>query len=77
MNESHIADVWLTLKEFLDKKHIELAAERYVDLLADYGTSDQVFQECLGNESTLDAAINYYLDVEEYDTFDDEEEWDE
>ena len=77
MNESHIADVRLTLKEFLDKKHIELAAERYVDLLADYGTSDEVLQECLGNESTLDAAINYYLDVEEYDTFDDEEDWDE
>jgi hypothetical protein len=77
MDESIISDVWLTMKEFLDKKHIELAAEKYIDLLADYGVSDETLTECLGAEANLDQAINYYLDVEDYDTYDDEEdEWD-
>ena len=77
MEESQIVDVWLMMKEFLDKKHIELAAEKYVDLLADYGASDETFQECLGSDVHLDAAVNYYLDIEDYETYDDEEdEWD-
>ena len=77
MDESIISDVWSTMKEFLDKKHIDMAAEKYVDLLADYGVSDQTLTECLGTEAHLDQAINYYLDVEDYETYDDEEdEWD-
>jgi len=75
MDESIISDVWSTLKEFLDKKQIELAAEKYVDLLADYGVSDETLTECIGTEAHLDQAINYYLDVEDYDTYDDEDEW--
>ena len=35
MNEEQIAEVWITFKEYLDKKHVEMAAERYVDLLAE------------------------------------------
>ena len=75
MDESIISDVWSTIKEFLDKKQIELAAEKYVDLLADYGVSDETLTECIGTEVHLDQAINYYLDVEDYDTYDDEDEW--
>jgi hypothetical protein len=37
MNEEQISDIWTMFKEYLDKKQIELAAEKYVDLLADYG----------------------------------------
>ena len=77
MDESIISDVWSKMKEFLDKKHIDMAAEKYVDLLADYGVSDETLTECLGTEAHLDQAINYYLDVEDYETYDDEEdEWD-
>ena len=77
MDESIISDVWSTMKEFLDKKHIDMAAEKYVDLLAEYGVSDETLTECLGTEAHLDQAINYYLDVEDYETYDDEEdEWD-
>ena len=35
MNEEQIQEVWTLFKEYLDKKHVETAAERYVDLLAD------------------------------------------
>jgi hypothetical protein len=75
MNEEQIADVWMLFKEYVDKKHIEMAAERYVDMLADYGLSDLAFQELTGNDTVLDTAINYYLEVDD-DVHDDEEEED-
>jgi ferritin len=74
MDESQIADVWMMFKEYLDKKHVEMAAERFVDLMADYGTSDEIFQDLLGTDKDLDAAINYYLDIDFNDN-DDEEDW--
>ena len=78
MNEEQIQEFWLMFKEYLDKKHVEAAAERYVDMLADYGISDEAFQECFGADSNLDEAIRYYLDIDEIDTLDEEEdEWDE
>ena len=40
MDESQIVDIWTLFKEYTDKKNIEIAAERYVDLLADYGVDD-------------------------------------
>jgi len=74
MNEDQIADVWMMFKEYLDKKHIEMAAERFVDLLADYGISDETFQELLGTDAQLDSAINYYLELDDEETYEDEEE---
>ena len=35
MNEEQIAEVWTLFKEYLDKKQVEIAAERYIDMLAD------------------------------------------
>ena len=77
MDESQIADVWTTLKEYLDKKHFEMAAERYVDLMADYGVSDEILKDCFGHCVNLDNAIKYYLDIDTGDGYEDEEEWDE
>ena len=77
MNDEQIADVWMMFKEYLDKKHVEMAAERFVDLMADYGVSDQSFTELLGTDATLDNAISYYLDLDEDEVFEEEDEWDE
>jgi hypothetical protein len=74
MNESHISDIWTMFKEYVDKKQIDLGAEKYVDLLADYGVSDETFKEVIGTDANLDEAISYYLDL---DNDDDEDEWDE
>ena len=76
MNEENIADIWSLFKEYVDKKQIDVVAEKFVDLLADYGTSDETFKESLGVDGTLDEAIHYYLDIDSEVT-DDEEEWDE
>jgi len=75
MNEENIADIWTLFKEYLDKKQIEIVAEKFIDLMADYGVSDQILKEVMGHDATLDEAIHYYLDLDNID--DDEEEWDE
>ena len=76
MNEDHISDIWTMFKEYVDKKQMDLVAEKFVDLLADYGVSDETFKESLGSDSTLDEAIYYYLDLDN-DDVNDEEDWDE
>ncbi len=65
LNESQIGDIWLIFADYIDKKQLEVAAERYVDLLADYGVSDRVMQSAMGVDHTLDQAIEYYLDEED------------
>ena len=77
MNEEQIADIWTLFKGYCDKKQIDIVAEKFVDMLADYGISDEVLKEALGTDSDLDAAIQYYLEIDGDDWHDDEEEWDE
>ena len=75
MESSQIVDTWNLFKENTDKKHLETVAERFIDLLADYGTSDEAMKDSLGVCDYLDAAINYYLDIEDELTADDDD-WD-
>ena len=72
MDESQIVDTWTLFKEYIDKKNIEIAAERFVDMLADYGVDDHTLTQALGTDNNLDAAINYFLDVEEENYADDD-----
>ena len=77
MNEEQITEVWSLFKEYLDKKQIEIVAEKYVDLLADYGTSDETLKEALVIDSLLDDAIGYYLEIDADAFVDgDDNEWD-
>ena len=62
MDGSQIIEFWQVFKEYLDKKHIETVAERYVDLCADFGTDDEAFRDALGSDNELDKAIGYYLE---------------
>jgi len=74
MDESQIVDLWTLFREYLDKKQsIETLAERFVDMLADYGTSDEALRNALGSDSYLDVAIGYYLDLDS-DLYDDDDE---
>ena len=75
MTDDQIAEIWNLFKNYLDKKQIDLAAEKYVDLLADYGTDDIVLKEVLGTDRYLDSAIQYYLELgadDEDDDFEDD-----
>jgi len=67
LNETQIGDIWLNFVEYLDKKQLENVAERYIDLLADFGVSDKVMKGAIGIDDTLDQAISYYLDDEDED----------
>jgi hypothetical protein len=73
LNEQQIGDIWVFFSEYIDKKQLEAAAERYVDLLADFGVTDRIMQAATGVEPTLDQAIEYYLDEED----DEDEDYDE
>ena len=77
MDESQIVDVWMIFKENIDKKSIEITAERYVECCADYGATDEHFTNALGNDNDLDDAISYYLDLDNDPDDDDLDEWDE
>ena len=76
MTDNQISDIWLFFKEFIDKKEMEVAAEQYIDLLADFGIKDKVLEGARGADADLDAAIEYYLedDVEEDSGYEDYEE---
>ena len=76
MNENQIADIWMLFKEYLDKKTQDVAAERFVDLLADYGISDSTIRAAAGFDDMLDDAISYYLDQDVDDTDEEEQDYD-
>ena len=76
LNETQIGDIWMLFADYVDKKQLEVAAERYIDLLADYGVSDRTLQGATGVDGTLDSAIEYYLDEPESDDDEDYRELD-
>lgn len=73
MKEEQIVEIWTLFKEYIDKKALDIVAEKYVDLLADYGTDDFILKDAIGADSDLDNAIGYYLDIDNTDN----SEWDE
>ena len=65
MEGSQIVEIWQFFKEYFDRKQpVELIAEKFVDLMADYGVGDDQFQDALGADDNLDKTIQYYLDEE-------------
>jgi hypothetical protein len=75
LNETQIGDVWLNFVEYLDKKQLETVAERYIDLLADFGVSDRTMQNATGVDEILDQAIAYYLNEDESAAEDEDEDY--
>lgn len=73
MNENQIVEIWNVLKEYIDKKQIEYAAEKFVDTLADFGVNDESMKDMLGYDRYLDNAIQYYLDLDETEDYDEDE----
>ncbi len=76
MNENQIADIWMMFKEYVDKKVLDVVAERYVDLLADHGINDKVLESSIGFDESLDEAIEFYLDSDSEEEEDQEDNWD-
>lgn len=63
---SQVVEIWQFFKEYIDRKQpMDPIAEKFVDLLADYGVDDEEFQAALGADEDLDQAIQYYLDIDD------------
>jgi len=62
---TQVVEIWQFFREYMDRKQpVEVIAEKFVDLMADYGVEDEDFQDALGADDDLDRAIQYYLDAE-------------
>jgi hypothetical protein len=75
MNDEQIVELWTMLENYIDKKHLEICVERYLDMIVDFGADDETVKNCLGHSTALDNAINYYFDIDELDSYDDDD-WD-
>ena len=60
-DSSHVIDIWNLFKEYIDKKQIEMVAEKYVDACADMGVSDETFRDSMGSCDHLDAVSYTHL----------------
>ena len=72
LNETQIGEVWMLFADYVDKKQLDVVAERYVELLADHGVRDKTLQNATGVDTVLDHAINYYLEDTDEDEDDDD-----
>lgn len=73
LTESQIGELWMLFADYIEKKQIDVVAERYVELLADFGVRDRVLQNIIGTDAVLDQAITYYLDND--DDIDDDDDY--
>jgi len=65
---SQLVEIWQFFREYMDRKQsMDVVAEKFVDLMADYGVEDEEFQNALGADDDLDRAIQFYLDVDDQD----------
>ena len=72
ITESQIGDIWLLFSEYVDKKQVESAAERYVEMLSDFGVRDRALEHITGVDPVLEDAIGIFLESD-YDDEDEEE----
>lgn len=65
---TQVVEIWQFFREYIDRKQsVDIVAEKFIDLMADYGVSDEDLQDALGADDDLDKAIQYYLDTESED----------
>lgn len=65
MDENNLVETWMLFREYLDKKQIEIVAEKFIDLLVDHGVEEPALKSAAGSCQYLDEAIRYYLDEDE------------
>jgi|TARA_B100001094_G_scaffold45669_2_gene40669 hypothetical protein len=78
MNSDLIADIWTIMVEHIEEKKKKDVAASYINALLDYGVSESVIQGLFGIDTYLDEAVEYVLDDEEVEDYDEDEDdrWD-
>jgi hypothetical protein len=77
MKEDLIADIWTLVIEHIPEKDRKDVASDFVNTLLDYGIKDSTLQSLIGVDPYLDDAIEYSIDdeeIEEYDDYNEDEE---
>ena len=74
MNASLIVEMWDLFKDYTDKKHQPVIAEKYVQLVTDHGASDRDLQNVLGHDDDLDD--DDFEDIDSIDVDDDDDDLD-
>jgi hypothetical protein len=67
MNEQFGLELWDLFKEYVDRRHLSVVADKYISLLTDLGFSDETLEEMLGHDSELDKVIYEMLDIDDVD----------
>lgn len=77
MDEGLIMTIWDTFREYIPEKHLEVAAEQFVELLLDHDTPLLVLESLKGYDPHLDDAIKVVTDEDgdDEDEDDDGDSW--
>jgi hypothetical protein len=73
MKDVLIADLWGVIVEHIPEKHRKDVAADFINTLLDYGIKDSVLESLMGVDPYLDTAIEYSIDRDEVDNYDDED----
>jgi hypothetical protein len=74
MKDDLIADLWHVVIEHIPEKHRQDVASDFVNTLLDHGIKESVLEELLGVDPHLDEAIEYSIDGEDIDDYEEEED---
>ena len=77
MKEDLIADIWTLVIEHIPEKNRKDVAADFVNTLLDYGIKESTLEGLQSVDPYLDQAIDYAIDGEELEGYDDEYENDE
>ena len=76
MKDDLIADIWHVVIEHIPEKHRQDVASDFVNTLLDHGIKESVLEELLGVDPHLDEAIEYSIDGEDIEDYEEEEDED-
>lgn len=71
MKDDLIADLWTVIVEHIPEKHRKDVAADYINTLLDHGVKESILESLMGVDSYLDTAIEYSIDRDEVDDYDD------
>lgn len=62
-NAEFYVEMWSMMKGYVDKLHMETAAEHFVNLVMDYEDDSDLLRQLLGTDLALDNAIELCLET--------------
>jgi len=73
MKDDLIADLWSVVVEHIPEKQRKDVAGDFINALLDHGVKDSILESLMGIDPYLDTAIEYSIDRDEVDDYDEED----